>query len=121
MNQTFWSSVWLSVAIGVFVGYAITEGQIEASPTRTPEPPREQEGIELVSLNTSPPDPTDPEPNVQITITTATSRTDESDSDAETTPAEARAHLIQAQHGFPVVARVNPADLAGGGPSGLCT
>ena len=89
MNQTFWSSVWLSVAIGVFVGYTITEGQIEATPSRSVQPPKEPRAIELVSLNTSPPDPTDPEPSVQITITTATSQTDESDSDAETTPAEA--------------------------------
>ena len=122
MNQTFWSSVWLSVAIGVFVGYAITEGQIEATPSRIPEPPREQQGIELESLNAPPPgDPSDPEPSVQITITTSTSQTDESDSAAETTPAEARAHLIQAQHGFPEVSRVSPADPAGGGPSALCT
>ena len=37
MNTTFWSSVWLSVAIGVFVGYQITQEQIEESEP-TPEP-----------------------------------------------------------------------------------
>ena len=31
MNTDFWTSVWLSVAIGVFVGYSITEMQISKS------------------------------------------------------------------------------------------
>ncbi len=119
MNQTFWSSVWISVAIGVFVGYAITEGQLEATPSRIPEPPREQRGTELVSLNAPPPDPADPEPSVQINISTTTSQTDEPDSAAETTPAEARAALIQSQHGYPEVHRPSTTDPAGGGGPAL--
>ena len=37
MNQLFWTSVWLSVAIGVTLGYAITNQQIEESEKEDPE------------------------------------------------------------------------------------
>ncbi len=63
MNTTFWSSVWLSVAIGVFVGHQITQEQIEDSgakpeakaledqPTfKTPEK-REATNVEVATSN----------------------------------------------------------------------
>ena len=45
MNELFWTSVWLSVAIGVTIGYAITDQQIEANE-------KEAQQIEMTEFTT---------------------------------------------------------------------
>ena len=65
MNTDFWASVWLSVAIGMFVGYTITEGQIEAAgrepielkevaPRSAPDPPTTEIKVSLAPAEPSP-------------------------------------------------------------------
>ena len=104
MNQTWWASVWVSVAIGVFVGYAITDDQIEEHARASP-PGASEPGIELQAIQETAPAPSrPPESDVDIRVTVATQPEESPLADHEETPAEARQHLIEAQHGFPEAA-----------------